>query len=222
MPHAPVPICQSWAVNDNMTCDMCMWQYKQISSVMRRRRAITPEWQQSPAPYGHQLHRMYGHQWSRPPVLRSGSDCNETLRHRTHRPIFSLQTDTREPAATPWSPGVSSSSSVSILERVLRLKWEETQMCILCFSTLLMWPIGSASDTLCKNQSHYSPNNNETFTYVQMFRYENTDKSALYTYDVDVCFAAVLAAKLGFPWIYEYITGNNCKRVYTGWLFTQE
>jgi len=42
-----------------------------------------------------------------------------------------------------------------------------------------------------------------------MFRYENTDKSALYTYDVDVCFAAVLAAKLGFPWIYEYITGNN-------------
>merc|ERR1712227_316224 len=39
--------------------------------------------------------------------------------------------------------------------------------------------------------------------------YENTDKSALYTYDVDVCFAAVLAAKLGFPWIYEYITGNN-------------
>merc|ERR1711983_423645 len=39
--------------------------------------------------------------------------------------------------------------------------------------------------------------------------YENTDKSALYTYDVDVCFAAVLAAKLGFPWIYEYFTGNN-------------
>ena len=43
-----------------------------------------------------------------------------------------------------------------------------------------------------------------------IFRYENTDKSALYTYDVDVCFAAVLAAKIGFPWIYEYITGNNC------------
>ena len=63
---------------------------------------------------------------------------------------------------------------------------------------------------------------NETFTNVQIFRYENTDKSALYTYDVDVCFAAVLAAKLGFPWIYEYITGNNCKRVYTGWLFTQK
>ena len=63
---------------------------------------------------------------------------------------------------------------------------------------------------------------NETFTNVQIFRYENTDKSALYTYDVDVCFAAVLAAKLGFPWIYEYITGNNCKRVYTGWLFTEE
>jgi len=39
--------------------------------------------------------------------------------------------------------------------------------------------------------------------------YENTVKSALYTYDVDVCFAAVLAAKLGFPWIYEYLTGNN-------------
>ena len=63
---------------------------------------------------------------------------------------------------------------------------------------------------------------NETFTNVQIFRYENTDKSALYTYDVDVCFAAVLAAKLGFPWIYEYITGNNCKRVYTRWLFTEE
>merc|ERR1712209_275548 len=39
--------------------------------------------------------------------------------------------------------------------------------------------------------------------------YENTEKSALYTYDIDVCFAAVLAAKLGFPWIYEYITGRN-------------
>merc|ERR1712029_636955 len=39
--------------------------------------------------------------------------------------------------------------------------------------------------------------------------YENTDKSALYTYDVDVCFAAVVAAKLGFPWIYEYFTGRN-------------
>ena len=43
------------------------------------------------------------------------------------------------------------------------------------------------------------------------FSYENTEKSALYTYDVDVCFAAVLAAKLGFPWIYEYFTGRNCK-----------
>ena len=43
-----------------------------------------------------------------------------------------------------------------------------------------------------------------------LFSYENTVKSALYTYDVDVCFAAVLAAKLGFPWIYEYLTGNNC------------
>merc|ERR1712079_641412 len=39
--------------------------------------------------------------------------------------------------------------------------------------------------------------------------YENTVKSALYTYDVDVCFMAALAAKIGFPWIYEYITGNN-------------
>merc|ERR1712026_21150 len=39
--------------------------------------------------------------------------------------------------------------------------------------------------------------------------YENTDKSALYTYDVDVCFMAALAAKIGFPWIYEYLTGNN-------------
>ena len=87
------------------------------------------------------------------PVLRSGSDSNETLTHQTRRPIFSLQTDTREPTATRWSPGVSSSSSVSILERVSRLKWAETQMCIPCFSTLLMWPIGSVSDTLCKNQS---------------------------------------------------------------------
>merc|ERR1711913_246949 len=33
--------------------------------------------------------------------------------------------------------------------------------------------------------------------------YENTVKSALYTYDVDVCFMAALAAKIGFPWIYE-------------------
>merc|ERR1712241_281409 len=39
--------------------------------------------------------------------------------------------------------------------------------------------------------------------------YENTEKSALYTYDVDVCFMAALAAKIGFPWIYEYVTGNN-------------
>eukprot|EP00090_Calanus_glacialis_P017211 TRINITY_DN2686_c0_g1_i1.p1 TRINITY_DN2686_c0_g1~~TRINITY_DN2686_c0_g1_i1.p1 ORF type:complete len:164 (-),score=46.96 TRINITY_DN2686_c0_g1_i1:169-660(-) len=39
--------------------------------------------------------------------------------------------------------------------------------------------------------------------------YENTEKSALYTYEVDVCFMAVLGAKLSFPWIYEYYTGNN-------------
>ena len=30
-------------------------------------------------------------------------------------------------------------------------------------------------------------------------------------YDVDVCFMAALAAKIGFPWIYEYLTGNNCE-----------
>ena len=47
---------------------------------------------------------------------------------------------------------------------------------------------------------------------IEICSYENTDKSALYTYDVDVCFAAVVAAKLGFPWIYEYFTGRNCKR----------
>jgi len=39
--------------------------------------------------------------------------------------------------------------------------------------------------------------------------YENTAKSALYTYEVDVCFMAVLGAKLSFPWVYEYFTGNN-------------
>ena len=44
-------------------------------------------------------------------------------------------------------------------------------------------------------------------------RYENTEKSALYTYDVDVCFMAALAAKIGFPWIYEYVTGNNCENI---------
>ena len=44
-------------------------------------------------------------------------------------------------------------------------------------------------------------------------RYENTEKSALYTYEVDVCFMAVLGAKLSFPWIYEYYTGNSCKHL---------
>ena len=42
-------------------------------------------------------------------------------------------------------------------------------------------------------------------------RYENTAKSSLYTYEVDLCFMGALAAKLGFPWIYEYITGNSCE-----------
>ena len=41
--------------------------------------------------------------------------------------------------------------------------------------------------------------------------YENTAKSALYTYEVDVCFMAALGLKLSFPWIYEYYTGNSCK-----------
>ena len=49
------------------------------------------------------------------------------------------------------------------------------------------------------------------------FSYENTVKSALYTYDVDVCFMAALAAKIGFPWIYEYITGNNCNKILVVW-----
>lgn len=54
------------------TWHVSMWQYKQISSVMRRRRTITPEWQQSrhlmvTSP---QLQSMYGHQWSR--LLCSG------------------------------------------------------------------------------------------------------------------------------------------------------
>ena len=49
------------------------------------------------------------------------------------------------------------------------------------------------------------------------FSYENTVKSALYTYDVDVCFMAALAAKIGFPWIYEYITGNNCNKRLVVW-----
>jgi len=39
--------------------------------------------------------------------------------------------------------------------------------------------------------------------------YENTAKSALYTYEVDVCFMAALGLKLSFPWIYEYYTGNS-------------
>ena len=55
-----------------------------------------------PAPYGHQSPATE-YVWSpvvTAPVLRSGSDCNETLTHQTRRPIFSLQTDTREPTAT--------------------------------------------------------------------------------------------------------------------------
>ena len=44
-------------------------------------------------------------------------------------------------------------------------------------------------------------------------RYENTEKSALYTYEVDVCLVAVIGTKLSFPWIYEYYTGNNCKHL---------
>ena len=50
-------------------------------------------------------------------------------------------------------------------------------------------------------------------------RYQNTDKAALYTYEVDVCFMAALAAKLSFPWIYEYFTGNNCELDSIFWQF---
>ena len=37
-----------------------------------------------PAPYGHQHIVCMVTSGHGPPVLRSGSDCNETLRHRTH------------------------------------------------------------------------------------------------------------------------------------------
>ena len=56
--------------------------------------------------------------------------------------------------------------------------------------------------------SAYSSHYNLVFNTI---RYENSAKSALYTYEVDVCFMAVLGAKLSFPWVYEYFTGNNCK-----------
>jgi len=39
--------------------------------------------------------------------------------------------------------------------------------------------------------------------------YENTDISNDYTYTVDVCFTAVIAAKLLFPWFYQAHTGNS-------------
>jgi hypothetical protein len=39
--------------------------------------------------------------------------------------------------------------------------------------------------------------------------YENTAVSGDYTYNVDVCFTAVIAAKLLFPWFYQAHTGNN-------------
>jgi len=39
--------------------------------------------------------------------------------------------------------------------------------------------------------------------------YENTNISDDYTYSVDVCFTAVIAAKLLFPWFYQVQTGHS-------------
>jgi len=39
--------------------------------------------------------------------------------------------------------------------------------------------------------------------------YENTAISDDYTYNVDVCITAVIAAKLAFPFLYEIHTGNS-------------
>jgi len=39
--------------------------------------------------------------------------------------------------------------------------------------------------------------------------YENTAFSDNYTYSVDVCFTAVIAAKLLFPWFYQAHTGHS-------------
>jgi len=66
-----------------------------------------------------------------------------------------------------------------------------------------------------------------------IFRFENTANSALYTYEVDVCFLAALAAnsalytyevdvcflaalagKIAFPWVYFYLTGKSCEYLY--------
>ena len=49
-------------------------------------------------------------------------------------------------------------------------------------------------------------------TFVRtLTRYENTVKSALYTNEVDFCILGAIITKVSFPWVYEYMTGNNCK-----------
>ena len=180
---------------------------------MRRRRTITPEWQQA-------RHLMVtivcmvtsGHG---SPVLRCSGPAPTVMRHwdTGHSGQYSVFRQTSENQQQQHDrqgyphPRLCPSRIVS--------RDSSGQIRLQCVSSVSqpVWcdPL-EVSRIHCVRSDRNLPKVIMT-TYLQTFRYENTDKSALYTYDVDVCFAAVLAAKLGFPWIYEYITGNNCKRV---------
>ena len=46
-----------------------------------------------------------------------------------------------------------------------------------------------------------------------IFRWENVQKSALYTYEVDACVLVAFGVQLLFPWIYQFMTGTTSKQI---------